>query len=693
LVIITLISIPVFLTLASSIDANASQGNSLSNHWLPQQGCFRDELNQSDIDYYNCWTDNTGKILTTAEITGDTADANNALFSLERYGLSTTNDYLPETIVNSTSILNMNGVITNRIASLDASNQSSSNLEQLAFGNYYAGEQILGYLGSDRLLINGTIYRSSSSAVFQTNDGFVKRSLFSISGSEFYLYLNASLNVGNPYVNVSLQVLPLNASTSSSDLLYLQVFSSQGQFDNASLYNGGNYERALVYNGGSPSAQNGTIIAYSTQQSVFMQDSVAINFSGSASSPVDDFEHWYRDGAFNSMSWIGIAYNAPQDSSGRLSSPILTRVYPIEHLDYHLVNETAKYIAQNVKNTTVSPPVSFGFVAYGLALASAAQSNNESLATLARNYWNFYYAQYNSSNYYTPYARSINVFALAGFKLYGCNSTVEQFTRNFLSNTSGASIEEDGWGTAALYQLQSCTGSSEDLALYDSFVNSFFTNNDHFTGVLPIGAASPTVVPSFTFQYAEAASGLILGHVPFNNPVVLSLMNAVYQSNVSDTVLNQPYHGDLANTETLPAYSLSTWLFQGEMKNETGYWISSLQGCNLTSILYSNNSLIIGANGGPSGSITLSSRNGSDTYPMNKSDSVILAEVPTTTVVLTNETTVTSTTTSTFTETVTLTVTSTTSSISTPTIGGIFAVGVVLGLAASSAYFVRRRKK
>ena len=35
----------------------------------------------------------------------------------------------------------------------------------------------------------------------------------------------------------------------------------------------------------------------------------------------------------------------------------------------------------------------------------------------------------------------------------------------------------------------------------------------------------------------------MLGGIPYNSPVVLALINAVYQSNVSGTVLNQPFHG------------------------------------------------------------------------------------------------------------------------------------------------------
>ena len=616
--LISLLILPQLLPADSSISTNNSQANSLSSHWLQGQSCFRDELNQSDEDYYNCWLDNAGKILASSETTSDSMNANNAILVLTRHGLSTSNNYLPEAIVNSTSILNTNGLTTNRIAMLAGSNQSSK-LEQLAIGDYYAGNDILAYIGSDRILVNGTIYSSSSSTVIQTTKGFVKRSLFSTSQGLFYVYLNATLALGNPYANLSLQILPLNDSITTSDLLYLQVFSKAGQFNNASLYNGGgNYERALKYNNGSSSSQNGTIIAYSDQQSVFMQDSVAVSFDNSTAR-INDFEHWYRNAAFDSLSWIGVAYDSPQDTVGKLSPPILTKIYPIEHLDFHLINETAKYIAEDVKNATVSPPVGFGFIAYGLAVASSNQPNNQTLATLAKNYWNFYYSAYATGDHSTPYARSINTLALSGFKLYGCNSTVENFTRNFLGNSSGSSIEENGWGVAALYQLQSCTELAKDVTLYDSFLDSFSTNSIYFAGGLQGNfTTSLTAVPKYTFQYAEAASGLMLGGVPYNNPVVLSMMNAVYQSNVSGTVLNQPYKGDLANTETLPAYILSTWLFQTRMQISTGYSIVGSSGANITSIDYSGGTMLIGANG-KNGSISISHVNSTETVPVNGS--------------------------------------------------------------------------
>lgn len=591
--------------------SSSASSNSLSSHWVPGWG-YRDELNASDIDNQNFWTDNAGKILTYAMVSNDSLDASNVLQFLEHNGLNT-GDYLPEAVVNSSfQRLNSGTTLTNRIAMLQGTNFSSG-LDQLAIGNYYAGEQVLGYLGSDRILINGTIYRSSNSTILETPNGFVKRTSFVTSEGDFYVYLNSTMSSGNPYVNVTMQVLPLITSLNSSDLLYLQVFSSAGQFDNASLYDSnGNYLRHLAYDNGSPSAQNGTIIAYSKQESALTQDSIAISLgaSNASSVTVNDFEHWYHDGAFDGLSWVGVAYDAPVDTAGKLSSPIYAKVYPIDHMDYRLVNDTARYIALGTKNTTVSPPVSFGFVAFGLALEASMNPGNVTLNSLARGYWNYYYSKYNGNGYSTPYARSINLLAIAGFTLYGCNSTVESFTRNFLGNTSGSAIEEYGWGVAALYKLKTCTNSQNGIALYDSFLNSFGTSKSNF--VVRGGSFSSDLNPSSTFQFGEAASGLMLGGVPYNDPVVLKAMDAVYQSNIGGTLLNQPYHGDLANTETIPAILLSTYLFQNEMRKATGgYWISGIQNANVTSIDYVNGTLLISAFGN-NGNIEITSPNGSN---------------------------------------------------------------------------------
>ena len=92
-------------------------------------------------------------------------------------------------------------------------------------------------------------------------------------------------------------------------------------------------------------------------------------------------------------------------------------------------------------------------------------------------------------------------------------------------------------------------------------------------------------------------------------------MNAVYQSNVSGTVLIQPFRGDLANTETLPAYMLSTWLFQTEMMNSTGYSIVGLNNVNLTSIDYTKGTLLIGAMGN-NGTIFISHGKTVETFPV-----------------------------------------------------------------------------
>lgn len=683
-----LLFVPPMLSSAPLINANSTQGDSLSNHWRSKRGCYQDELNQSDTDYYNCWTDNAGKILTMAELTNDTVDATHALAYLQQNGLGPSNKYLPEAVVTNSSVFNSSGVITNRIAELSGTNHSTSDLKQLAIGNYYAGQQILGYVGSDRILINGVIKRSQNSSVFETQQGFVKESFFNTTAGYFKVYLNTTLSPGDPYAHITLQVLSENVSMNQNDLLFIQVFSSQGQFDNATLYDShGNFLRNLGYNAGSPAAPNGTIIAYSKQYNVFGEDGVALNFAGSSSSPISDLEHWYQNAAFDSLSWIGVAYKAPDIAPGVMSLPIVAKVYPIEHLDYHLLNDTAKYISENVSNSPVSPPVGFGFVAYGLSLASANQPENQTLASLAKSYWNYYYTRYaESGNYGTPYARSINTLALAGFELYGCNSTVESFTRNFLGNTSGASIEEYGWAVAALYQLKQCTGSPSDVAVYDLFRNSYLSSDWNFLDLM-LPSHSIGVIPSYTFQYGEAASGLMLGSVPYNNVAVLQAMDAVYQSNVSGTLLNQPYHGDLANTETIPAILLSSFLFQNEMRNETGYWITGLQNANITSIDYYNGTLLIGATGN-NGKISLSSVNGSKTLNIYGAGTYAVAQ---------NVTTSTTTTTTTTTTTKNVTVTEYCSlnglSYCSATDWSIIALGAVFLVVGVSAAFRSRTSK
>lgn len=585
----------------------------LSSHWVPGWG-YRDELNASDTDYQNFWADNAGKILTMAATTGDATDASRALAFLESQGLGSTSSssslsyYLPEVLVNSSVVESRDGtMVTNRIVQLFG-NTLTFGVHGLAIGNYYAGGATMGYLGSDRILFQGDIYKSNSSVVFPISDGFSKRSLFETSnGDLFYLYLNATLSAGKPYADVSVQVLPVNSSLSSSDLLYLQVFSYSRQFNDASLYGpNGNFLRQLAHNSGTPSAQKGLIIPYSKQVGALSEDSVALSFNDPTAS-VNDSEYWYHDRAFGDMSWIGIAYDPPANSVGLLSQPIYSKVYPLEHLDYHLVNDTAKYIASNPVNVAVSPPVSFGFISYGLALDAASNPQNATLANLARGYWNYYYDRYNTSDYSTAYSRSIDLLAMAGFRLYGCNSTVEGFAKNFVEPDPGSSIEERGWAAAALYQLHKCTNSPSDLAVYQSVIGNFTSDPKHFARLIVGGAP-----PAWTYQYGEAASGLMLAGVPSNSTSVVAIMNAVLQSYVDGTVLNKPLHDDLANTETLPAYMLSTWLFESAMKNTTGSWVSSLSNCNITSLSYVGGTLNVLATG-RGGTLVLSNAiNGSE---------------------------------------------------------------------------------
>jgi hypothetical protein len=93
-------------------------------------------------------------------------------------------------------------------------------------------------------------------------------------------------------------------------------------------------------------------------------------------------------------------------------------------------------------------------------------------------------------------------------------------------------------------------------------------------------------------------------------------MDAVYQSNVGGTILNRPYRGYEANTETLPAYILSAWLFESEMRNATSYWITGLKNMNVTSVAYSSDTLLIQAVGNAGSSLTVANETGSHVYPI-----------------------------------------------------------------------------
>jgi hypothetical protein len=150
----------------------------------------------------------------------------------------------------------------------------------------------------------------------------------------FSLYVNATIPVGYPYVNVSLQLDPLSIplSTTSNNIIFLQVFSSSGQFDNASLYDqSANFAGNLNYNNKTPATiQDGLIIPYSNKYSIFDEDSVAIRFLNSSNepTPVVDYQHWYQNSTFDGLSWIGMAYKIPQKCGRKTLTAYLFRNLP-----------------------------------------------------------------------------------------------------------------------------------------------------------------------------------------------------------------------------------------------------------------------------------------------------------------------------------------------------------------------------
>ena len=703
---------------SSNFPGAPSLSNSLANHWLTSKNCYRDEVNQSDADYNNCWTDNAGKILVTSELTGDVTDANRSVEFIERYIGSSPDYYLPELAILNGDVgaplyQGSSVSISNGLVELTAENATSSHFNQLAIGTSYTGNTNLAYIGGDRIWFNNgtvnTAFSSTSSNVFLIPNGFSKVSLFQIGSSSYQVYVNATLAASEPFANVSIQLEPIGSSpVNAIEYLFLQAFNttSTNPFYSGSLYStNGSYIESMGYRSSQGISPNsgGILLAYSNATNVFSiptsngkisgQDALAIKFGNES---IYDWEHWSQDLPF-SHSWFAPGCFAPHSVIGNsLSTPIYSEFYPILHFDYNLANDTVKFIASSPSGVAVSPPVSFGFVSYGLALAAASSPSNQTLNDLARGYWNYYYSAYDyrGTDYGIPYARSINLLALAGFKLYGCNSTVESFARDFIGNGSGDSIEEYGWGAAALYQLQRCTESSSDISLYNSFVDSFLTSNLNFLDMAKANQLG--VIPGYTFQYGEAASGLMLGGVPYNNPAVLGAMNAVFQSNQSGILLNQPYHGDLANTETIPSYVLSVSLFQSGMRNQTGFWITSLQNANITSIDYSNGTLLIGISGN-NGIISLAGNNYSSTIFGVQRNEVLQIEAATTTIVKTvvSVSTITNTIVSTTTTTLTTTMTPTCSECVQSSWSLILiAIAVVLstGLGFVLAYLAKAKK-
>jgi hypothetical protein len=617
----------VAMLLSASVRMQPARGadaqSMLSSHYVPGWG-FRDELNTSDIDYQNFWTDNAGKILTAGVITNDVNNSNRALGFITDH--LTKSYYLPEALVNSSifnpDVGNGSSSITNRIVQLTAVGPLPD-LQKLSIGEYYASPWTAGYLGAYRIWYNGSAHRALSVNVTLRPDGYAEKAYFSFGGLSFYTYLNATIAIGDPFVKVSLQVQPINSPFLHGDYVDLQVFArslEKYSFENATMFDASGSKTAVApFNNAVVPGRSTMVIAYSNRTSVFDQDAVALEFNTTS---VSSIEHWYKDSPFDKLSWLGLGYNFPSTRQGELSRPVYANVYPIEHLDYRLLSDTAKYIASHPKDVAVAPPVSFGFVARGLALASNLAPGNQTLRKLAEGYWKFYYARYDGTQPTTAYARAASLFTIAGFELYSGNATenvtVERFAREFVEANRGSSIEESGWAAAALQTLYLYTKSNSDLQFLRSANDSIVPDVNHYLRV--IGSNN---TPSYTFQFAEAAAGLLSAGSSYNNPSVLWAMNAVFASNSSGILLNSPRHGDLANTETIPAYMLSMWLFKNAMRSYTGYWIDWVQNANIAALDYRNGHLevdVSGKNGSlalgtPDGIVVYHDINGSHSYP------------------------------------------------------------------------------
>ncbi len=590
--------------------------NSLEDHWVKGWG-YRDELNPVDSDFQNFWIDNAGKIALMSLITGDVLDEQNSVSFIERIFKEGYGYYTPEVLVNSTllPLQVSDGIasISNRLVELVATNSSSSPEQELAIGVSYPGSTELGFLAADRLDLKGAgcCFRASSSEVFAIKSGFSKRSFFDVRGNTFYTFLNASLESSYPYVQVTLQLEPISTVNDSVNYLYLQVFnstSSQTAFDSESiLFSNGTVIKNSHSGAFQAGSSSGIVLAYSQNDSIFTsvnsgkvsgQDAVAIKYD---TQNLYDLEYWPIDRTgFSGQSWFGAGYQAPSTLQPQeLSPPVSAKIYPIFDFDYRLVNDTLHFINLNESDVAVSPPAGFGFLS--LALALLAERNSSYTNTeQAREYWNYYYSRYwLSTNDFTSYARSTSIFSLAGFEIYGCgNQSVVNFTRRFAERVRGDSVEEYAWTAAALHSLAKCTHNPSDWQAYNSTLNSIVPSRRSYIELETNSSASPEE-PVFTFQFGETLSALLLrGGAAFNQSALLAAANAVYEANSTGVPLNEPHPGaDLANTEALPAMMLGTYLFEGEMKNETGYWITHLSNVNLTYVNFSDSHLTLGVEG------------------------------------------------------------------------------------------------
>ena len=348
--------------------------------------------------------------------------------------------------------------------------------------------------------------------VFEIRNGFSERSLYDIGGQEFYAYTNATLQQSTPFANVSVQLESLNAAASTSDIKYvfLQIFNTTetDPFYSSELYSlNGEFTKSLpLANATGANEQGGIMLSYSGNTTVFSteqasgQDAVAVRFENQS---IYDYEHWANDLPFgHRLVWSRILWSSSNVPEGQLTQPTYAQVYPILDFDYRLANETAKYVASNPTDTALSPPVRFGFDALGLALY--AQNNSQYLGE-ARAFWN-YYIGVSGSGTFCRVCKIDQHFRPGRIRAYGCTSTVEDFTRDFITNTSGAWIEEFAWGTAALYQLQKCTGSVEDRSLYDSFANSFTWSNLNFVD-LSTTRVPASMIPTLYISVQRSGRG------------------------------------------------------------------------------------------------------------------------------------------------------------------------------------------
>ena len=492
--------------------------------------CFPSNLGPEFTDFYDYWSDDDGKVLTSSVIVGNYTmayEAFNFLYSARTYG------YMMPARFVQVVLHSFNGYYGNNIIAAGGC-PLELGVELFGFNYVTSIESINGISGCGYRVVQGNeaylmLFGSRAEVVLGNFNYFLIKPL---NGNLLTVVFKPPAPLAYAYSsNLSLVRRLMGFGMVRGGVTGVVSFTSSAPFGNTALFILGNISEVELNSSGLIIKANGNVRVY--------------------------------------VAGVTVDYGS------------------VPYVMYGLL------LGKYPSDTDVSTPASFGYIALGPVLLGL-RTHNETVLSFARGFINFWLPIVKHEvNNGVFYPRSVSTFLIAALLLEPNNTSIRQLALSYvkspitLSSVKGGAT---GYGlTAWLINVLNSMGyglSGIMREYYQAQLNAFNRFRSMESPPLPIDYTVPYKAGEDLFGWLEAG-------LPYNDTgIALPLLNIIFNDIVSPWSNPPPFYVffNYANTEGVPAILESIALWQAKMLNSTGLAINRWRYLNVTGLSIMDNS-------------------------------------------------------------------------------------------------------